>query len=121
MSTDISKSNLLIAGSLKTKVVASDLLEERKNLDFDQKELSYLFFGSKEVYEDWHIKVSQIINDPVLRKEADWYEKNRELQLVRNIQRVRRLYEIDKKRWFLDNENDYYSWVWYIYKGAVSN
>ena len=63
--------------------------------------------------------VSQIIKDPILRKEDDWYEKTREQQLERNIQRVRRLYEIDKQRWFLDHDNDYYSWTWNIFKGAV--
>ena len=37
------------AGSVKAKIVASDLLDERKKCTFDQKELQKLLLGGEEV------------------------------------------------------------------------
>ena len=43
------KKDIYTAGSVKAKVVASDLLEERKKCTFDQKELQKLLLGGDEV------------------------------------------------------------------------
>ena len=43
------KKDIYTAGSVKAKVVASDLLEERKKCTFDQEELQKLLLGGDEV------------------------------------------------------------------------
>lgn len=35
-------------GSIKNKIVASDLIEERGKCNFDKEEMSELIYGSKE-------------------------------------------------------------------------
>ena len=47
MSTEIKKEKqaLPITGSIKNKIVAQDLLEERKKVNFDAKELSQIIWN----------------------------------------------------------------------------
>ena len=41
----------IIPGSVKNKIVASDLQEERDKCTFDQQELRVLMYGGPDVYE----------------------------------------------------------------------
>ena len=41
----------MVAGSVKNKVVASDLLEERAKVTFDQQELRVMYSGGKDMFE----------------------------------------------------------------------
>jgi hypothetical protein len=41
----------VVVGSVKRKVVASDLQEERDKTTFDQQELKVMFCGGKDMYE----------------------------------------------------------------------
>jgi hypothetical protein len=42
----------LVSGSLKSKIVSSDLQEERDKCTFDQQELRVMLSGGQEVYEN---------------------------------------------------------------------
>lgn len=44
--------NILVAGSVKSKIVSSDLKEERDKCTFDQQELRVMLSGGQEVYEN---------------------------------------------------------------------
>ena len=95
------------------------MIEERKNLDFDQKELTYLLFGSQKVHKDYHDLVSLITSDPILRRDYSWFEMSREQKIENYLMQVRRLYDLGKEKYFLKNENDYFTWIYYVYHGNV--
>jgi hypothetical protein len=53
-------------GSIKRKVVAKDLQEERDKCNFDKKELQVLFHGGQEFLDVFNDFVGDIINNPHL-------------------------------------------------------
>ena len=66
-------------GSVKNKIVASDLVEERKNRDFQLKDDK--LFNHIDYYNDY--KAFQdadkfLENDPILRNSHKFYEMSRE-------------------------------------------
>eukprot|EP00347_Sterkiella_histriomuscorum_P006528 403352422 len=104
-------------GSIKNKIVADDLLEERKNLNFNQEELTHLFFGSKEFYEEFNEHIRFMEADPLLRNDQTWYELTREEQMELLMKKARRVYEINRKKYYHDYEVGYFQWFYIMFKG----
>lgn len=60
-------------GSIKDKVVAADLQEERDKCNFNQKDLTIFLYDGKKSYErflDWY---KDMESDPILRNSHEFY------------------------------------------------
>jgi len=63
-----------VQGSIKNKTVATELVEERQRLDFDQEEM-FRIFESDPVTRDIYLKSKEHIeNDPELKLTEKYYE-----------------------------------------------
>ena len=65
-------------GSIKNKIVASDLEEERLKSNFNGQELTESWFGGKQALEDYKSMMAIMENDPILRNTEKWYDMTRE-------------------------------------------
>ena len=63
-----------VAGSIKNKIVATEILEERAKCNFDQKELYQNFYSDKESRELMERSFKEVEEDPVLRATHKFYE-----------------------------------------------
>lgn len=71
--------------------------EERANIDFDQRELSLLWYDGEETYT-LHKQIAQeMANDPVLKIDHTFYDLPREQQLGINIKRAVRMEQLHKE------------------------
>jgi hypothetical protein len=82
----------IVFGSVKNKITASDLLEERAQCDFNVpggKILKYMdFYYSFDRYT----KMDEICsNDPVLKNTHKFYEMTREEKMTSHMKKFRRL------------------------------
>ena len=67
-------------GSIKNQIVASDLLEERKNCNFDQAELWDLILTKKHV--EYFKKIVKVMeSDPLLTNSHKYYDMTRAEQM----------------------------------------
>ncbi|CDW75768.1 acyl-coenzyme a oxidase [Stylonychia lemnae] len=107
-------------GSIKNKIVASDLEEERKNLNFDQMELTEFLYYGKENYAKYQGWIKLVEKEPILANHHSWYDMTREEQMECQLQKSRRMYEIDRKEYFHDVENGFIAWYNAILKGVYS-
>ena len=64
-------------GSIKNKVVASDLLEERSLCNFDQKALRQILFQGPDEIARIDSILEDFAKDPVLRSSEKFYEYTR--------------------------------------------
>lgn len=96
----------IVYGSIKNKVVSSDLLAERANRDFDDENGKALinrfdlggFFHQRE-------EIQKVIeNDPLLRNTHKYYEMSTEEMQTFQMKRLRRAYEIKKDEWFVNHD-----------------
>lgn len=92
-------------GSVKNKIVASDLIRERNNRDFE------IEGGNIFKHLDYHVDFEQyyevdrvMANDPVLRNTHHFYEMTREEQMHTNMKKLGRAFQLKKKEWFQDME-----------------
>jgi hypothetical protein len=72
-------------GSIKNKIVATDLQEERDKGNFNKEEMSEILYEDKaflSLYRDW-IRVME--SDKVLTNTEKWYEMTREEKMVVNM------------------------------------
>ena len=63
----------IVLGSVKNKIVASDLLEERKKCAFDQEELKVFLHGGPLVLQK-KLNYLKIISHPELANHHKFYE-----------------------------------------------
>ena len=70
----------VIYGSIKNKIVASDLVLERQNCNFDQKELREEILMGKEFVDRFDRYVKNMEADPILKNSEKFYEYSREEQ-----------------------------------------
>ena len=97
-------------GSIKNRVVASDLEEERLKANFNSTELSEAWWGDRQTWEEYKDLTSLIDSDPVLRNTNEWYDMTREEQWETLFKKARRFYEIDKKRFYTEYKSTYIPW-----------
>ncbi|CDW76918.1 acyl-coenzyme a oxidase [Stylonychia lemnae] len=89
-------------GSVSARRVNPDLLEERQKCDFDQQELTKIFYGSSYMN---HKKYQKIINDnPTLHGNPDYYDMDRNQQMIHAMKVV----EASGKTEIIEVEKDYY-------------
>lgn len=69
---------LPVYGSIKNKIVASDLISERQNCDFDQRELREVLLMGKDYVERYDRYVKNMEADPILKNSEKFYEYSRE-------------------------------------------
>ena len=95
----------IIYGSVKNKIVASDLIEERNNRDFEIK--GGLLYKNIDFYANFD-QLQEfdkfMENDPILRNSHHFYEMSREEQMHTNMKKLSRAYQLKKKEWFQDIE-----------------
>ena len=68
-------------GSMKNKIVATELIEERAKCNIDQYELLVLFAGSVEQAEILVQEQKIILDDPGMQTEFEFYDMTREEQM----------------------------------------
>ena len=70
-----SKDNV-IHGSIKRKIVSSDLLSERANRDFDNENGDAInkALSAGGLFEDWKELEKVLYSDPILRNSHEFYE-----------------------------------------------
>ena len=62
---------------MKTKGVHKNLVIERKALDFNQDQMSGVYWGSKETFERFVVLRDQFAADPVLKNDASTHDLER--------------------------------------------
>jgi len=63
-----------VQGSMKNKIVATELVEERNNCNFDQDELWSLYFKDPEANRIKAKAEHDVENDPIMRNTHKYYE-----------------------------------------------
>jgi hypothetical protein len=93
--------------------VASELLEERANLNFDQEELYCLFHSDPEVRAD-RIKVEKDqIDHPELANTHKYYEMTpAEIQTLW-MKKLKKAWEVDRQFYFKKRPLPQYYWIFH--------
>jgi Acyl-coenzyme A oxidase N-terminal len=107
-------------GSIKNKVVASDLEEERKHLNFDQRELTNLVWGGPHEHARILDLVKDMEADPVLKCSEKWYDYSREEQQEVLLQRMRKYYDLYRDKYFTNFKQHMTPWWTISFQGLVS-
>lgn len=120
MSTDSKKQPQPIQGSIKNKIVASDLLEERKKINFDNKELALITWNGQEDYSRILGLYGDLKEDPLKQSSEKWYDMTREEQQENALKRLRRYYDTHREKYFTGFKFSYYPWSTISFQGLVS-
>lgn len=101
-------------GSIKNKIVASDLVEERAKRNFDSEGNNAFLnilgpdhLAAKEAEEF-------IKSDPILMNSHKWYEMTREEQWIDHMKKFRRAWELAKQKYFINYTTDKPLWSIYL-------
>lgn len=78
------------------------------------------WFGSKEKWEEYKAQMHDMESDPVLCNTEKWYDMTREEQLELGFQRARRVYELNKSKYYHNYEVSYIPWYSAMFQGVVS-
>lgn len=98
------------AGSVKNKIVASDLEEERLKINFDANEMGLMMQGGPEVQERIRSLIKDMESDPALIHTEKYYEMSREELYVELLKRVRKYYDLYNEKYFSKYEWSYIPW-----------
>jgi hypothetical protein len=79
-------------GSMKNKIVATELVEERAKCNIDQRELFVLFAGSEEQAEILLLEQKKILADPALQNGFEFYDMTREEQMYSWMKKLNHLW-----------------------------
>ena len=71
-----------ITGSIKDKIVASDLLEERLKRNFDMQEMNITLLGGRKKYDEVMAFFKFAESDPILRNSEKFNDMTREEQMA---------------------------------------
>ena len=107
-------------GSIKNKIVASDLEEERKKCNFDQKELSTLLWGGQQDYARVKGIWGDLQADKGLQTTEKWYDMTREEMMEDALRRLRRYYDLHRMKYFDNFQAHYVPWWCVAFVGLVS-
>ena len=64
----------IVQGSIKNNIVASDLIKERKNCNFDQEEMFSIYYSNVEVRKIKAKADFDAANDPIMKNTHKYYE-----------------------------------------------
>jgi hypothetical protein len=82
----------------------------------EMSELLYENKASLDKFKGW-VKLAE--DDEALRNSEKWYEMTREEQMVLNMQKTKRYYEIDREKYFHSITGNEYSFFYNVNKGMV--
>jgi len=88
--------------SVSRKEVHPDLIKERNNGNFDSKEIAVFMRGGQENYDKYNDFITTMENDPILCSSHKFYEMTREEMMISQSQKLRRLWDLDKEKYFLN-------------------
>lgn len=76
---------------MKTKGVHKNLVEARRALDFNQEQMSGVYWGSKEAYEQWVKTRDLFAKDPILRNDPSYYDLERPELMEEGFRKLNRI------------------------------
>jgi hypothetical protein len=98
-----------VPGSIKNKIVNTDLLEERANRDFDQTEMRNLLHDQEQMR--FYDKVFDDMRDhPEIANTHKFYDMSREDQKSHLMKRAFLLYKLNKELYFYTARPDFNQW-----------
>jgi hypothetical protein len=100
-------------GSFKRKIVNPDLIEERKQCNFDQKEL-FKFIYDEKTY-NWIQEMNQLVQDhpEIMDNQLDTFDMTREEKFEFYWKRIHRIVQL-KPDLILKQESGGYQWCSYF-------
>jgi hypothetical protein len=107
-------------GSIKNKIVSSDLEEERKHRNFDNKELAILIWNGEQDYLRMKDIYADLQADKGLQSSEKWYDMSREEQMEDALRRLRRYYDLHRQKYFDGFKAHYVPWWCIAFQGLVS-
>ena len=84
----------IVDGSMKNKITSSDLLNERKNRDFDISTNPFFEILDKGYLKSQENNWEMIKNDPIIKNSHKFYEMTREEMWIDHMKKLRRAYEL---------------------------
>ncbi|TNV82173.1 hypothetical protein FGO68_gene6753 [Halteria grandinella] len=97
-------------GSIRNKVVSSDLQAERNNCNFDQLELTHLLWGGQKEYQRVRGIIADVERYEVLKGSEKWYDMSREEQHENALLRLRTMYDKYFDKYFKEYKPSMTSW-----------
>ena len=107
-------------GSIKNKIVSSDLEEERKHCNFDNKELAKLIWNGEQDYIRVKDIWADLQADKGLQSSEKFYDMSREEQMEDALRRLRRYYDLHREKYFDGFKGHYVPWWCISFQGVVS-
>ena len=103
MSKEGQETKLRVAGSIKNKITATELVEERAKKNFDQVQVQNFLWGSKSDYNSMQARLEEMKNDPMLANTHKYYEmttKEKKLHQYKKMNHIWRTYPEKRKEYF---------------------
>ena len=99
-----------VQGSIKNNIVATELVEERSNCNFDQEELFNIYCSNPKVIE-WKAKAEfDEANDPIMKNTHKYYEWSPKEIQENWMRKLNRAWQLDKKFYFQMRPHAQYMW-----------
>ena len=106
----------IVYGSIKNNIVASDLVAERANRDFDHDN-GEILCKTLNVRGHWEKKKAFnefLQSDPILKNTHKFYEMNQEEMQEYQMKRLRRAFELKKDEWFINHDPSRLQWSYQL-------
>ena len=102
-----------VQGSIKNKVTATELVEERARCNFDKEELKAMFMTDPEGKHIMEKALKDQMEDPNLALTHKFYEMEpaeRQLMWMKKLNYL--WFNKDRKFYFTDGNSPEYNWIW---------
>lgn len=97
----------LVHGSIKNKVVSSDLLEERAKKDFSGSFLELFDQPTLQRIRDCYAFME---SDPRLHNSHKFYDMTRQEMMTEGLRKANVAYQLGKQKWWLDHDPKEVHW-----------
>ena len=92
MSSEDAGKTTRVAGSWRRKITATELVEARKNLNFDTTECETIICGDKETVDLARKSIEMQMSNPILTPIHNWYDMTREEQQLHWFKQLNYIY-----------------------------
>jgi len=99
-----------VRGSVKNKVVATELAEERKNLNFDPEEIYSFYNFDPEAKKEAEYHLNNMRKHPEMANSHKWYEMTRAEKMENWMQRLNCASKIDHDFYFKKRPKGTFYW-----------
>jgi hypothetical protein len=106
-------------GSIKNKVVASDLEAERNKKNFDQQELTHMLWGGADEFARVQGFWEDVEKVDALKASEKWYDYTREEQQENALMRIRTFYDKYNEKYFKNYQQHMIPWYTLNFQGLV--